>query len=115
MGDDFAEVLPRLEAGEVVAPIEYAKSVRVDSPVASSVRGRDIEMQLLFTCYLVARRSGEQRIQEEVSESRVRIRRNFTGEWTDDNTAFREDEIRGMRASMARMGLIQLAPEEGEN
>ncbi len=80
----------------------YADAVRLNSPIASTERGRDIEMQALFTLYLaVSGGDGTEAVQ-----SRLNTRRKFLGQWSDDSTPFTDDEIREARSQLATIGLI---------
>jgi exopolysaccharide biosynthesis protein len=85
---------------------EVLDSLDPEGPVPDSVQERDGEMRVLFFLYLVARGVDRDQAMESAMESRVATRRNFMGQWTDDDSPFTEEEMREMRRQMASLGLI---------
>ena len=84
----------RIERGAAVGLGEYAETLGSDSPIASTARGRDIEMQALFTLYLIGTGGDD----AEAIQSRVNTRRKFLGQWTDDSSPFTADEVQQARS-----------------
>ena len=72
---------------------DYVVGIRVDSPVSDTDAGRDREVQAL--CLRFCRISGTD--EQEALESRVNTRRNFLGQWSDDNGPFTEAEVLDLR------------------
>lgn len=76
--------------------LAYAEGVGAESPVATSIVGRDCEIQALCELYLVGTGEGSELL-AEVAQSRVNTRRKFLGEWTDDGGPFSETEVLQLR------------------
>ena len=99
-------VWDRLDNEEEVSPGQYVEAICVDSPVPSSTKGRDREMQMLFLVYLVARGTDQDEAVAEAMQSRVNTRQKFLGRWSNDGSPFTEDEVREARDGMAKLGVI---------
>ena len=72
---------------------DYIAQVSADSPIPSTTRGRDCEMQALALLYCDMRDVDP----KEATKSRVNIRRKFLGEWSDDQGPFTDDEVQQLR------------------
>ncbi|MXX99408.1 MAG: hypothetical protein F4Y67_01125 [Chloroflexi bacterium] len=90
MSKEYWSSVPPLVMGE------YIEIIEANSPVAESVSGRDCEVQALCELVLVGTGAGFERL-KEASISRVNTRRNFFGEWTNDNGPFTEEEVLRLR------------------
>ena len=74
----------------------YVEGVEADSPVATSIVGRDCEIQALSQLCLIGT-AAESELRAEATQSRVNTRRKFFGEWTDDDGPFSEAEVLQLR------------------
>ncbi len=90
LGETFWEDVPPLDI------ITYATGVEAKSPVASSVAGRDCEVQALSQLALMRTRA-EPEFLNAAFQSRVNTRRKFFGEWSNDGGPFSEAEVLVLR------------------
>ncbi len=88
---DFWQDVPPMNMGA------YIEAITLDSEIAADPRARDCEVQLLAELALVGTGMEQPEAQREASQSRVQVRRNVLGEWSDDHGPFTDDEIKTLR------------------
>ena len=93
----FWQSVPPMNMGE------YIKAITLDSTIAADPQARDCEVQLLAELALVGTGMDQQEAQQAASRSRVHIRRNVLGEWSDDQGPFTDNEISTLRKSAWRV------------
>ena len=88
---DFWQSVPPMNMGA------YIEAITPDSEIAVDSRARDCEAQLLAELALVGAGMEQSEAQREATQSRVQIRRNVLGQWSDDHGPFTDDEISALR------------------
>ncbi|MDE0133710.1 MAG: hypothetical protein OXH86_05905 [Acidimicrobiaceae bacterium] len=94
---DFWQDVPPMNVGA------YIDAITLDSEIAASPQARDCEVQLLAELALVGTGMEQPEAQREASQSRVQVRRNVLGEWSDDHSPFTDDEIKTLRQQAWRV------------
>ena len=89
----FWENVPPMEFGE------YIENVTLGSAVGETPAARDTEAQVLAEVILsgIYGISLEEAIERRAAMSRVKLRRDLLGEWTNDDGSFTVDEITKLR------------------